>query len=123
MKVNTVEAELPQPNYTWNTISELYKKNTNIIFEWIIGSDNIYNLHQWHSSNELQKTITFCIIGRKDYQIDKNLLPDHYRLISKDIQNFSSSKIRKKLSQKLSCDNLLLREVQDYISRNHLYTS
>ncbi len=117
----TIEAELPQPNYTLNTVKELYKRNPNIVFEWIVGSDSVQNLHQWYHSSELQEIITFCIIGRTNHQIDHSQLPKHYRLIAKDILNYSSSEIREKLSLKLSSDELLLPEVQDYIYHHTLY--
>ena len=75
-------------------------KNSQIYF--IMGSDNIINLHKWHGWKKFQKYCTIVVFPRKGY-LKKMLISKAYRLIKKDkliflksrIANISSSKIRK----------------------------
>ena len=75
-------------------------KNSKLYF--IMGSDNIINLHKWHGWKKFQKYCTIVVFPRKGY-LKKMLISKAYRLIKKDkliflksrIANISSSKIRK----------------------------
>ena len=75
-------------------------KNSKLYF--IMGSDNIINLHKWHEWKKFQKYCTIVVFPRKGY-LKKMLISKAYRLIKKDkliflksrIANISSSKIRK----------------------------
>ena len=47
LKVSTVEFDLPQPNYTVNTLTVLEEKHPGKEFCLIMGEDNLKNLHKW----------------------------------------------------------------------------
>ena len=95
-----------EKNLKTNTTIELIKfikknlKNSKLYF--IMGSDNIVNLHKWHGWKKFQKYCTIVVFPRKGY-LKKMLISKAYRLIKKDkliflksrIANISSSKIRK----------------------------
>ena len=47
LKASTVEFDLPQPNYTVNTLTVLEEKHPTKEFCLIMGEDNLKNLHKW----------------------------------------------------------------------------
>lgn len=64
MKLCTLEATLPTPSYTINTVKELKKKYPHIQFFWVIGDDQAVKLNQWKSIDELKQLISFLCVQR-----------------------------------------------------------
>ncbi len=78
------------------------KKYRNSDLYFIMGSDNLINLHKWHGWKKFHKFCTIVVFPRKGY-LKKTLLSKAYNFIGKDkiifakskIVNISSSQIRK----------------------------
>lgn len=64
MKLCTLEATLPTPSYTINTVKVLKKKYPDVQFFWIIGDDQAVKLEKWKSIDELKKLISFLCVWR-----------------------------------------------------------
>lgn len=47
LKDCNVEFDLPQPNYTVNTLAYLEDKHPELDFNLIVGEDNLTNFHKW----------------------------------------------------------------------------
>ena len=47
LKDGKVEFDLPQPNYTVNTLAYLEDKHPELDFNLIVGEDNLTNFHKW----------------------------------------------------------------------------
>ena len=89
-------------NKTIELIKFAKKNLRNSRLYFIMGSDNMINLHKWHGWKKFQKYCTIVVFPRKGY-LKNVLISKAYRKIKKDkiiflktkITNISSSKIRK----------------------------
>ena len=69
LKTSRVEFDLPQPNYTVNTLAVLQEQNPEHRFALIMGEDNLQNLHKWKiMSGCLSIFLFWCI---REYQVVK----------------------------------------------------
>ncbi len=89
-------------NKTIELIKFIKKNLKNSKLYFIMGSDNMINLHKWHGWKKFQKYCTIVVFPRRGY-LKNMLISKAYRLIKKDkiiflktkITDISSSKIRK----------------------------
>ena len=101
IKIQNLDERL-KTNKTIELVRFLKKNLKNSKLYFIMGSDNIINLHKWHGWKKFQKYCTIVVFPRKGY-LKKMLISKAYRLIKKDkliflkskIADISSSKIRK----------------------------
>ena len=102
-EISDIEYKRKGKSYTFLTVTELYQKydiDDKIYF--IIGKDAYENFDSWYKADELKKLIKFVKFDR----------------IPEDI---SSSKIRQNIKEQKNIDNLVTKEVGDYIERHNLY--
>ena len=87
---------------TINLIKYILRKKKNYKIFFLMGADNLINLHKWYKWNEILKTCTVLVFDRTGYKI-KSLKSVSYKKYSKKGLNFvkfnkvniSSSKLRK----------------------------
>ncbi len=112
MKCCDIEATLPSPSYTIQTVEALKEKNPQIQFYWIIGDDLVQQLQHWKSIEQLKKEVQFVVVSRENEEKDMD-----YSLIY--VKNFnhpaSSTQIREGNFVHLK------KEVRDYIVQHGLY--
>lgn len=91
MQVCRIEAELPTPSYTYQTVLELKRRYNTIQFYWLIGSDQAQVFDTWHESKRLIQEIPFIVYPRGDV----NSLPSGFRLLkSHQLFDVSSTQVR-----------------------------
>ena len=61
--VSLLEAELPAPSYTVDTLLELRKRLAGQ-FYFLIGADSLLELHLWYRLEELLRLTNFAVISR-----------------------------------------------------------
>lgn len=98
-KACRIDETLPSPSYAISTVEALNKKYKDIKFDWLIGSDQIPKLDQWHRFDEFKDMVQFVVYERDDNKHD-------YPVILGEEINVSSTMIRKGLSVK-TCPNIL----------------
>jgi len=64
LAISLLEAELPFPSYTVDTLSELKKRLHGPIFYFIIGADSLLDLHRWYQYQKLLILTNFIVISR-----------------------------------------------------------
>ncbi|RWX44844.1 nicotinate-nucleotide adenylyltransferase [Candidatus Electrothrix aarhusensis] len=62
--ISLLEAELPFPSYTVDTLSELKKRFAGPIFYFIIGADSLLDLHCWYQYQKLLSLTHFIVLSR-----------------------------------------------------------
>ncbi|MCI5164101.1 MAG: nicotinate (nicotinamide) nucleotide adenylyltransferase, partial [Candidatus Electrothrix sp. AX5] len=62
--ISLLEAELPFPSYTVDTLAELKKRLHGPIFYFIIGADSLLDLHRWYQYQKLLSQTNFIILSR-----------------------------------------------------------
>ncbi|MEI8388383.1 MAG: nicotinate (nicotinamide) nucleotide adenylyltransferase [bacterium] len=128
-EVSDIELKLQGISYTFNTIQELYRQNSEIKskINFIIGADAFNNIESWYKYEELAKLINFIVLARpksKDIEeIINNLsLKDFsYKFVEAPRIDISSSFIRQRVKEKKSVKHLVTNEVESYIEKNRLY--
>lgn len=107
-KACRIDETLPTPSYAINTVEVLQKKYPDIRFEWLIGSDQIPKLHEWHRFKEFDALVQIVV-----YQRDENT--HKYPKLSGDLIDVSSTEIRNGTSLKTH------RSVLNYMMSEGLY--
>ena len=87
---------------TINLIKYILRKKKNYKIFFLMGADNLINLHKWYKWNEIIKNCTVLVFDRAGYKI-KSLKSVSYKKYGKKSLNFvkfnkvniSSSKLRK----------------------------
>ncbi len=68
--VLTLEAELPDPSYTIQTVALLEKRFPGETICWIIGSDQLPDLAKWRQIEELSLKVIFLCLARPGYPLE-----------------------------------------------------
>ena len=117
IKVNDIERRLEPPSYTFDTISSLRGAHEDCAFSWLIGSDILPELHQWHRWEELREQLQFVVVGRGE-PIDPGDLPEGGDFVMRDfhLPDVSSTGIRDALADGEDISALVPRAVSDYLA-------
>ncbi len=90
-----IERQLPAPNYTVDTLRALHRRHPGWRFSWIIGSDNLDRLEDWHEIEAMRQLCDFIVLPRAGH--------DQAALLPK----VSSSQIRSLLANGAGDDRLV----------------
>lgn len=128
--VSSVEIQREGYTYTVDTMLELrsvYPEGTEFYF--IIGSDSLYSLVSWKNYRLLLTLCDFIVFNRVGFEHEKLIDSVNYlasqgariHIASALCPRISSTEIRKRVSQGLSLEGLVPKEVEEYIYINGLY--
>ncbi len=112
LRICTIEAQLPSPNYTINTVNKLNEIYPEYDFTWIIGSDQANQFSEWKNADKLLEMIKFIVVVRNPEDTFEKSMKT---LWVKNIDQISSSKIR---NGKLTDTT---KPIIDYIFKHELY--
>ncbi|MES2104547.1 MAG: nicotinate (nicotinamide) nucleotide adenylyltransferase [Pseudomonadota bacterium] len=135
-----------QPTYTIDTLRALRAElgeQTSIVF--LIGADQLQNLHTWHQWQQLFEVAHLCAASRPGFRLDTTLLPhtvaqefvrragtpEQIRTtafgltcLASDLDvDISATQIRAELKQGGPTTSLVPAKVLDYIQQQHIYTN
>lgn len=131
LKGSNIEFNLPQPNYTVNTLAYLEEKYPNKNFCLIMGEDNLKSLHKWKnyevileryplyvypriSEGEVDRQFYVLEEGEKKYH--KNITP-----VEAPIMELSSTFIRNAIKEKKDIRPMLPEGVWTYLDEMNFY--
>lgn len=122
-----VELERGGTSFSIDSIQALQTAYPDREFSFIIGSDRVNDLPQWHLIEELAERVRFIGVERPGEVIEKSLLPsfiaDRLTVIAMPLIEISSTDIRRRISEGRSIRFLVPDKVHSFIRRNHLYES
>ena len=96
------EFHLPRPSYTWDTLQALSKDYPEHEFLLIIGSDNWLQFDRWHRADDILRNYRIIIYPREGYDVDPATLPPTVTLVQTQTFGFSSTDVRRKISEGLT---------------------
>jgi nicotinate-nucleotide adenylyltransferase len=116
-------------SYSIDTLNELRGRYPHDQFFFIMGSDNFEHVGTWHRFREVVRQCEFLVIARPGFplrmpppSIPAGSLPDlRYHVIESTPMDVSSTRIRRRLSNRESVERLVPAAVLGYIRRHHLY--
>ena len=133
-EVSTIELEREGPSFTIETIKTLHTARPEARLHFIIGTDSLLELYQWHMIEELLGLCEFVTMLRPGFPVEHleeeqlnlpppwggrllaNLFPGHTAEIS-------STDIRRRVAAGRSIRYLVPEGVAGYIARERLYHS
>ena len=124
LKPSTIEFDLPQPNYTINTLVHLVEKHPQHQFNLIMGEDNLASFHKWKNYevilNEYDIYVYPRIYAGEKTKIKFDNHPNIYK-VDAPIMEISSTFIRKAIANHKNIQPLLPCKVWKYIDEMNFY--
>lgn len=121
--VSDIEYQNNRKSYTYLTIKELYELyDIDGKINFIIGTDAFKKIETWYEIDKLKKLLHFIVFKREN-EIDDVIFSRlkskgyDFEFTSMEFTDISSTQIR----EKSSIDELVPKEVKEYIEENGLY--
>ncbi len=123
LKPSNIEFDLPQPNYTINTLTYLYEKFPDHEFSLIMGEDNLKSFHKWKNHEVILKRHHLFIYPRvnENQEISKFHSHPKVHFTNAPIVEISSTFIRKAIKNKNNISALLPFKVWKYLDEMNFY--
>lgn len=123
---SSIEKDMSLSGYTLDTIKALKQKYPSVEFYFIIGSDNLMHLRNWHSPDEIVKEVKLISGNRPDYLNDPSSVRflKNIEFVNINEVDISSSRIRtifKSDRDSVELNHYLNPEVLEYIRDKKLY--
>ncbi len=118
-----IEFNLPQPNYTINTLVHLSEKFPKHQFNLIMGEDNLKSLHKWKNYEAILEDYQVYVYPRISEGNTITALINHPKIQKVDapIIQVSSTMIRNAVKEGKNVGPLLAKEVWQYIDEMNFY--
>ena len=123
LKPSDIEFNLPQPNYTVNTLVQLEEKYPDLEFSLIMGEDNLKNFHKWKNYEVILERYSIYVYPRISEGIVENQFSSHAKInrVAAPIIELSSTFIRKAIKEEKDIRPMLPEKVWDYLDKMNFY--
>lgn len=123
LKPSTIEFDLPQPNYTVNTLAILEEKYPDYMFNLIMGEDNLKSLHKWKNYDVILERYGIFVYPRISEGVIEHQFKDHPKItkVKAPIMEISSTFIRSSIAEKKNIRPLLPEHVWSYADEMNFY--
>lgn len=124
LKPSNIEFNLPQPNYTINTLVHLEEKYpSGYDFSLIMGEDNLKGLHKWKNYEAILNLHHLYVYPRISEGVIEHQFKEHDKIhrVNAPIMEISSTFIRKEHKNGKNIKPLLPPEVWKYIDEMNFY--
>ena len=124
LKPSTIEFDLPQPNYTSDTLAHLEDKyGPDYAFSLIMGEDNLKSFHKWKNYEAILEQYSIHVYPRISTGEIAHQFEDHPKItkVSAPIMEISSTFIRKAHNQGKNIRPMLPEPVWKYMDEMNFY--
>ncbi|MGH1386109.1 nicotinate (nicotinamide) nucleotide adenylyltransferase [Kordia sp.] len=123
IKPSKIEFNLPQPNYTVNTLAHLKEKYPKDEFCLIMGEDNLKSLHKWKNYEVILANHDVYVYPRISEGTAEHQFTDHPKIhkVAAPIMEISSTFIRNAIKDKKNIKPLLPNDVWKYVDEMNFY--
>lgn len=123
LKPSNIEFNLPQPNYTVDTLVHLEEKYPKHEFSLIMGEDNLNSFHKWKNYEVILQRHHIYVYPRNTFGNNENQLANHSKVhkIDAPVVEISSTFIRNGIKDKKNIRPMLPERVWNYIDKNLFY--
>jgi nicotinate-nucleotide adenylyltransferase len=117
------EVHTTEVSYTIDTLEELAAVYPDAPLYFIVGSDNLNEIHTWHRYRDILSLVTLCVTERPGYsmEIPSTLSSAKIETFPSPLWGVSSTLLRSYLSQGYRCNYLIPDGVREYINTKGLY--
>jgi nicotinate-nucleotide adenylyltransferase len=126
LKASNVEFDLPQPNYTVNTLAYLEEKYPSHDFCLIMGEDNLKGLHKWKNYEVILERYSLYVYpriseGNTPLPPSREEKIPQIKIVDAPIIELSSTFIRKGIKTGKNIRPMLSAEVWKYLDEMNFY--
>ena len=123
IKASHIEFDLPQPNYTIDTLTILQEKYPDKQFVLLMGADNLAGLPKWKNYEAILAYYQIYVYPRLTDKKVPDYLTDHaaVKMIKAPIIEISATQIRKDIKTGRNVRPLLPPEVFQYLDEMNFY--
>ena len=123
LRVSDIEFNLPQPNYTINTLAYLKEKFPEYKFSLIMGEDNLKSFHKWKNYDLMLHNHDIYIYPRISKGTIETQFHKHEKVhfINAPIMEISSTFIRNAIKEGKNIRPLLPEYVWSYLDEMNFY--
>lgn len=123
IKSSAIEFDLPQPNYTINTLAVLEEKYPKQKFCLLMGEDNLKSFHKWKNFEVILSRYELFVYPRLTQNKASALLENHPNVtrVAAPIMEISSTAIRNAIKSKKNIRPLLPQNVWQYLDEMNFY--
>jgi len=123
LKPSKIEFDLPQPNYTIDTLIHLYEAFPQHDFSILMGEDNLRSFHKWKNHEMILENHSIYVYPRISKAEKKSIFHNHGKVnfIDAPIVEISSTFIRKAIQNKKDIRSFLPSNVWKYIDEMNFY--
>lgn len=125
LRASAFELPLPEPSYTYRTLTLLRERYPDDEFVLIIGSDNWLKFDLWRDHDRIADEYRMIVYQRPGFEISEDeaaALPANVTLLrDAPLAEISSTFIRDGIRKGMNLSFFLPDEVLDYIKRKKLY--
>ncbi len=125
LKPSDIEFNLPQPNYTINTLTYLGEKHPNYEFSLIMGEDNLKSFHKWKNYELILENHHIYVYPRISEGVIETQFDNHKKIhkIDAPIMEISSTYIRNAIKAGKNVKPMLPEHVWEYLDEMNFYQS
>ncbi|NEW78337.1 MAG: nicotinate-nucleotide adenylyltransferase [Gelidibacter sp.] len=123
LKTSDIEFNLPDPNYTTNTLIHMEEKFPNRQFCLLLGEDNLKGFQKWKNYESILKNYELYVYPRISKEnVDSQFL-NHAKIhrLNAPIVEISSTFIRKAIKDKKDISTMLPSNVWKYMDEMNFY--
>lgn len=123
LKPSKIEFDLPQPNYTVNTLAYLQEKYPEYEFCLIMGEDNLKSFHKWKNFEVIIQNHQLYVYPRISGGTVENKFKEHPKItrVAAPRMEISATFIRQSIKEGKNIKPLLPPQVWEYIDLMNFY--
>ncbi len=111
------ELQCPGPSFSIETVERIAAEFPGARLHYLIGADNLRELHTWRRIEDLRRIAQFVVFGRGAEAADDS---HGFPTISRRV-DISATEIRARVARRASIRYLVPEPVSSIIANNHLY--
>ena len=122
-EVDDCEIQRGGISYTIDTVSMFRARYPKAEIYWIVGADQMEQIHKWYRIEDIVAELTFIILRRPGHIISDLHVPGlQFTVLNAPMMPHRSSLIRKALKAGHGCKELVPTAVEAFISKQGVYT-
>ncbi|MFD2916794.1 nicotinate (nicotinamide) nucleotide adenylyltransferase [Psychroserpens luteus] len=123
LEPSDIEFDLPQPNYTINTLTYLQEKYLQHEFSLIMGEDNLKSFHKWKNYELILENHDIYVYPRISEGKAETQFDNHHKIhkVNAPIMELSSTFIRKSIKDGKNVRPMLPEHVWEYLDEMNFY--
>ena len=123
LRPSDIEFNLPQPNYTINTLTYLHEKFPDHEFALIMGEDNLKSFHKWKNYELILEAHHIYVYPRISSGAINEQFLDHPKIhkVEAPIMELSSTFIRASIQRGKNVRPMLPEHVWEYLDEMNFY--